>query len=401
MKKNINDLAIFNGPPLFKDLLHVGCPNIPPRDFFIKRIHESLDRQWLTNRGPFVKELEEKMRDYCGVKHCILTCNGTTALQIAIKALDLTGEVIVPSFTFVATAHSVQWVGLKPVFCDVDPVTHTINPEEVKKLITPKTSGIIGVHLWGRPCDTEALEKISAEYQLKLIFDAAHAFGASKKNRMIGSFGNCEVMSFHATKFFNTLEGGAVTTNDDALAERIRLMINFGFEGYDNVICAGTNGKMNEVSAAMGLTMMDHLKTTIEDNESKYALYERLLGSIEGIQFMRYNGDNKANYQFIVLELDESKMKLQRDLMIKIFHAENIVVRRYFYPGCHRMEPYRSQANVVKNSLKETEALSERIICLPTGPSIDKEKIENICAFLKFIIVHGSEISDKALENIL
>jgi len=236
IKRNIRDLAVFNGSPLFKDLCHVGSPNIRGRDSFIRRIHETLDRQWFTNKGPLVKELEEKIGDYCAVDHCISACNGTTALQVAIKALDLTGEIIVPSFTFVATAHSVQWLGLKPVFCDIDPATHTIDPQEVKKLITPKTSGIIAVHLWGRPCDTNALEKITAEYQLKLIFDAAHAFGASQKDRMIGSFGNCEVMSFHATKFFNTFEGGAITTNDSALAEKIRLMINFGFKGYDNVI---------------------------------------------------------------------------------------------------------------------------------------------------------------------
>ena len=169
IKKNINDLAIFNGSPLFNDQCHVGRPNILGRDSFIKRINGALDRQWLTNKGPLVKELEEKIQDYCAVKHCISVCNGTTALQIVIKALGLTGEVIVPSFTFVATVHAIQWLGLKPVFCDIDPETHTIDPAAVKKLITPKTSGIIGVHLWGRPCDTVSLEKIATEHQLKLI----------------------------------------------------------------------------------------------------------------------------------------------------------------------------------------------------------------------------------------
>ena len=206
-------------------------------------------------------------------------------------------------------------------------------------------------------------------------------------------------MSFHATKFFHTFEGGAITTNDDSLANKIRLMINFGFKGYDNVISLGTNGKMNEISAAMGLTMMDQLKEMIGDNKSKYMLYDRLLGLIDGIRLLRYHEDNKANYQYIVLEIDESKAGIHRDLVLKIFHAENILSRRYFYPGCHRMEPYRCEASEDKGSLKETEALSERIMCLPTGPSLDKGRIESICALLKFIITHSREIKDKASEK--
>jgi dTDP-4-amino-4,6-dideoxygalactose transaminase len=190
-------------------------------------------------------------------------CNGTIALEIAIRALGLTGEVIVPSYTFIATAHALHWQGITPVFADIDPDTHNLDPEAVRRMITPRTTGIIGVHLWGRAAPVEALQAISDEHGLQLMFDAAHAFGCSYRGQMIGNFGRAEVLSFHATKFFNTLEGGAVVTNDDELAEVMRLMRNFGFSGYDNVIHPGTNGKMVEICAAMGLTNFDELDDVV------------------------------------------------------------------------------------------------------------------------------------------
>ena len=180
-------------------------------------------------------------------------CNATVALEIAIRAMGMSGEVIVPSFTFVATAHALQWQEITPVFCDIDPRTHNLDPNRIEEMITPRTTGIIGVHVWGRPCAVDALAEIAQRRHLKLLFDAAHAFGCSYQGQMIGNFGDAEVFSFHATKFFNTFEGGAVVTNDDELAAKMRLMKNFGFHGYDNVIYVGTNGKMSEVSAAMGL----------------------------------------------------------------------------------------------------------------------------------------------------
>src|SRR5438552_5033660 len=250
---SIAELALFGGQPSFEEALHVGRPNIGDRTRLLDRFNQILDSRCLTNDGPFVKEFEQRIADLVGVKHCIAMCNGTVALEIAIRALGMTGEVIVPSFTFIATAHALQWQGITPVFCDIDPRTHTLDPNKVENLITPRTTGVIGVHVWGHTCNIDALAEITARHGLKLIFDAAHAFACSYKGRMIGSFGNAEVFSFHATKFFNTFEGGAVVTNDDELAAKIRLMKNFGFSGYDTVSYIGTNGKMNEVSAAMGL----------------------------------------------------------------------------------------------------------------------------------------------------
>jgi dTDP-4-amino-4,6-dideoxygalactose transaminase len=224
------------------------------REAFLTRVGEIFDRGWFSNDGPVVREFEARLAEMAGVRHCVATCNGTIALEIAIRALGLEGEVIVPSYTFVATAHALHWQGVTPVFADIDPRTHTLDPEAVRRAITPRTTGIIGVHLWGQPAAVDELQAIADEHGLSLMFDAAHAFACTHQGRMIGGFGRAEVFSFHATKFFNSFEGGAVMTDDDEIAEKARLMRNFGFAGYDNVIHPGTNGKMIEVCAAMGLT---------------------------------------------------------------------------------------------------------------------------------------------------
>src|SRR4051812_43433274 len=248
-----------------------------------------LDRRWLTNDGPFVQEFEKKICEFIGVRHCVAMCNATIALEIAARALELKGEVIVPSFTFIATAHALSWQEITPVFCDINPVTHNLDPIKVEQMITPRTSGIIGVHTWGRSCDVDALAEVARRHKVKLMFDAAHAFGCSYKGRLLGAFGEAEVYSFHATKFLNTFEGGAVVTNNDELAKKMRLMKNFGFAGYDNVIHPGTNGKMCEVSAAMGLTGLESFDTFVETNRANYDEYRRALSNISGVSLMAYD----------------------------------------------------------------------------------------------------------------
>ena len=230
------DLAINGAPPAFAEPLHVGRPNLGDRESLLRYTAEIYDRRWLTNNGPLVQELEARIAQRLGVRHCVAMCNGTIALEIAIRALGLEGEVIVPSWTFVATAHALHWQAITPVFADIDPTTHNLDPVAVRRMITPRTTGIIGVHLWGRPAPVAELQQIADEHGLQLLFDAAHAFDCSHQGRRIGAFGRCEVLSFHATKVFNTFEGGAVVTDDDALADAMRLMRNFGFSGYDNVI---------------------------------------------------------------------------------------------------------------------------------------------------------------------
>ena len=301
--RSIADLAVNGASPAFAAPLHVGRPNIGDRETFLRLAGEIFDRRWLTNDGPLVRELERQVAQELGVKHCIAMCNGSIALEIAIRAVGLEGEVIVPSYTFIATAHALWWQGITPVFADIDPATHSLDPEAVRRMITPRTTGIIGVHLWGKACAVDALQQVADEHDLHLIFDAAHAFMCSHGNRMIGSFGRAEVFSFHATKFFNTFEGGAVTTDDDELAQAMRLMRNFGFAGYDNVIHPGTNGKMTEICAAMGLTNLDAVDAVISANRRNYEAYLEAFASIPGLSLLAYDPRERGNFQYVVLEV--------------------------------------------------------------------------------------------------
>ena len=357
-KTSTKELALFGRAPLFDETLHVGQPNIGDREKFLRRVNDMFDQRRLSNNGPFMRELEQKLAVLLGVKHCISMCNATVALEITAHALGLQGEVILPSFTFVASAHALQWQEITPVFCDVDPVTHNIDPGKIENLITPRTTGILGVHVWGRACDIETLTAIAQKHHLRLMFDAAHAFACTHQGQMIGGFGDAEVFSFHATKFFNSFEGGAVTTNNDELAGRLRGMRNFGFAGLDNVVDIGTNGKMSEVSAAMGLTSLESLEEFISVNYENYLTYCNGLEGIPGVELIKFTGKEKNNYQYVVLEIDEAQAGLSRDLLVKILHAENILARRYFYPGCHQMEPYRSYFPNARLLLPETEKLT-------------------------------------------
>lgn len=380
---SVSELAIFGGPPLFDREVYVGRPNIPNHERVLARFGEVLQRGWISNAGPCVQELEERLRQMMGVRHCIAMCNGTLALEIAIRAAGLTGEVIVPSFTFIATAHALQWQQITPVFCDIDPETNTIDPSQIKRLITPRTTGIIGVHLWGQPCNVEALQRIAEEHDLKLLFDAAHAFGCTYRRKPIGSNGDAEVFSFHATKFFNTIEGGAVATNSDELANKIRLMKNFGFTGYDAVEYIGTNGKMNEMSAAMGLVGLEELDVHMRDNQEKYLAYGRGLAGIPGIELVKHGEVERSNHQYIVIKVDEERAGLDRDSLVSVLHAENVLARRYFYPGCHRMEPYRSYFPNAGLLLERTERAAAQVICLPTGSAVTMAEIDAICRLIR------------------
>lgn len=389
---NINDLAFFDGTPRFSEKLHVGRPNIGRKDHLFRRFDDMLKRKRLTNDGPFVKELEQKLADFLGVKHCVATNNATIALEITARALGLQEEVIIPSFTFVATAHALRWQGIIPVFCDIDPYTHNIDVEKAEKLITSRTTGILGVHVWGRACDIEALDALAHKHTLSLVFDAAHAFACSYQGKMIGCFGKAEVFSFHATKFFNAFEGGAITTNDDVLAKKFRQMRNFGFTDFDRVDGLGINGKMSEASAAMGLTSFESLNDFLKINYRNYLLYSEYLQDIRGVKIIHFDEQEKNNYQYVVVEIDESISGISRDLIMQILHAENVFVRRYFYPGVHQMAPYFMGAHEESKKLKETEKLTLKVLQLPTGTAITKTDIVSICQIIHFIVVNATEI---------
>lgn len=383
-----SDLAINGAPPAFPEPLHVGRPNIGSKARFLEYAEAMLDRAWLTNNGPLVQEFEGRVADFLGVKHCVAMCNGTIALEIAIRALGLTGEVIVPSYTFIATAHALHWQGITPVFADIDPDTHNLDPDAVRRMITPRTTGIIGVHLWGRAAPVEALQTIADEHGLQLMFDAAHAFGCSHNGRMIGNFGRAEVLSFHATKFFNTFEGGAVVTNDDALAEAMRLMRNFGFSGYDNVIHPGTNGKMIEACAAMGLVNFDEMDKVVAANRCNHADYAEGLADLPGVRLLGYDERERNNYQYVVLEIG-ADCPVDRDHIVTALHAENVLARKYFWPGCHRMKPYRDLYPHAGLMLTHTEQVAGSVVVLPTGVALDLAEIQTTTQALSVIIAQG------------
>lgn len=385
-----SDLAINGATPLFSEPLHVGRPNIGSHARFMRRAGDILERGWLSNNGPVVVEFERRVAQFLGVKHCVAMCNGTIALEIATRALDLHGEVIVPSFTFVATAHALQWQEITPVFADIDPATHNLDPEAVRRMITPRTTGIVAVHLWGRAAPVDALRAIALDNGLHLMFDASHGFGCTLNGTPLGSFGECEVFSFHATKFFNTFEGGAVVTNDDALAEKIRLMRNFGFQGYDNVIYPGTNGKMTEIAAAMGLTNLEDIDSFIAINRRNYGEYDKRIADLSGLRMLHYDEAERNNYQYIVLEV-APQFPVSRDRIIEVLHAENVLARRYFWPGCHNMEPYRSYYPHAGLMLPNTHQIAASVIIMPNGSSLDADDIAAIASILNVLASYGSD----------
>lgn len=392
-KRFIEQLAVFGGTPLFAAPLHVGSPNIGDKKRILARIEDVLDRRVLTNRGPLVQELETRIADLVGVKHCIAMSNGTVALEIVTRALGMKDEVITPSMTFVATAHALQWQQITPVFCDVRPGSHHMDPSQIRKLITPRTTGVLPVNLWGRSCDIDAIQSVAKNRGLTVVYDSSHAFGCSYQGKMIGGFGDAEVFSFHATKFINTFEGGAVVTNDDELAEKVRLMQNFGFEGRDHVSHVGINGKMTEVEAAMGLVSLDDMASFVDANRANYQAYCEGLQSTPGVQLVEYDERERCNYQYIVVEIDEHIAGISRDELLQVMAAENVDARRYFYPGCHRMEPYRSYFPNAHMLLGNTEQALDRTLALPTGTSVRPDDIRKITRLMSDVLEMSAAVA--------
>ncbi len=391
MKKTVQDLAIFGGSPAFAEPLHVGRPNRPDKAAFFQYADDIWESAWLTNNGPKVQQFEKELQQMLGVKHAIAVCNATIGLQIAIRALGMEGEVIVPSFTFVATAHSLEWQGITPVFCDVDPDMHCMDPAQIEKLITPRTTGIMPVHLWGNPCDVAAIQALADKHNLKILYDAAHAFGCEHAGKMIANFGDAEVFSFHATKILNTFEGGCITTNDDELARVIRLMINFGFIGKDQVTHVGSNGKMSEISAAMGLASLKELNSFIVHNRSNYQHYKKRIADIPHLSIIEHDEKEARNFHYIIVRVADDA-GISRDAIVKALEQENVLARRYFHPGCHHMEPYKSSYPDVGLQLLVTEKLTNVLLCLPNSTATSDSDVESVCNLLQFIMENKTDI---------
>jgi dTDP-4-amino-4,6-dideoxygalactose transaminase len=349
-----------------------------------------LASRWYSD-GKLVREFEERIAKVAGVRHCVATCNGTLALQMTFRSLGVTGEVIVPSFTYIATVQALRWLGITPVFCDVNPATHNIDPSHVERLITQKTRGILGVHLWGQPCEVDVLAAIADRHRLVLVFDAAHALGSTYEDRPVGSFGVAEVFSFHATKFVNTAEGGAITTNDDALASALRAERRFGFNQNDQNVDLGTNGKMSEICAAMGLTSLESFGKLVAANRATYEQYQAELAGIPGISLLP-PGDGKRNYQYIVTLVDEAKSGISRDDLLQVLQAEGILAKRYFHPGCHQL--VRGDSIDVSSQLPVTEKLVKTVLVLPGGASVERQEVKGVCETVRIAVEHGAQIRD-------
>ncbi|GAA1952083.1 DegT/DnrJ/EryC1/StrS family aminotransferase [Amycolatopsis minnesotensis] len=390
MTNGVGDLALFGGPPAFDRTRVVGRPRIGDRARFLDRLDKVLDSGWFTHNGPLVQEFERKVAETAGVGHCVLVTSATTALELMLDAAGVTGEVIMPSMTFIATAHSARVRGLQPVFCDIDPVTGCIDPDEVERLITPRTTAIAGVHLWGQPCAVDRLQKIADANGLFLYFDAAQALGSTFEDTPVGSFGSAEVFSFHATKVVNSFEGGAVVTNDGELAEKIRLRHKFGMNASGVVCREGTNAKMTEACAAMGLTSLEALEDSIRANIDRHADYRAALAGTPGIEVVEFNPAHHNNHQYLIIKVDHAENGLRRDTLLDLLRAENVFAQRYFSPCCHQLEPYRTENPVV---LPRTEALAEQVIALPTGHAITTEDVTTISELITRAAVNGTELT--------
>ncbi len=397
MKKQPSDLACCGGQPLFAEKLYVGRPNLCDRAQLHAALDQIFDTRWLTNDGPFLRRFEETLQAYLGVRQVVAVCNATIGLQMVYRALGRAEparrKALMPAFTFIATAHAWEWEGGTPVFCDVDPDRHLLAPADVAARLDDETGLIVGVHVWGQPGRIDELEALARARKIPLVFDSAHAFSNFHGSRRIGGFGDAEVFSFHATKFFNTFEGGAIATNDDALAAELRHMRNFGFAGYDRVVRLGTNGKMQEISAAMGLCLLDEIDGLLETNRRNYRAYRAAFAGLPGISLLELDKPETLNCQYVVGHLSPDLPAFARDLLVDVLWAENVVARKYFYPGCHRSAPYAARAPVPV--LPVTDDLCRRVVVFPAGAAVAPDQIRLIADTVRFVLEHADEIQRK------
>ena len=352
-------------------MINVTRPFLPPREEYEEMLEGVWKRNWLTNSGPLVKKLELQLKEYLGVSNILYVNNGTTALQLAIKALDLKGEIITTPFSFIATTSAIIWESCKPVFADIDPDTFNIDPAKIEALITDKTTGILATHVYGNPCDIDAIDNIARKHNLKVIYDAAHCFGTKYKGKSVFEYGDVSTCSFHATKLFHTIEGGAVFSRDAKLIEQIELMHNFGFNGPEEFACVGINGKNSEFHAAMGLVNMKRVNELLSVRKSQWEHYYKLLkGTV--LKHVRFNtGEFNYAYYPVVFETEDHLLKAMDELK-----ANRVFARRYFYPSLSTIQ-YETM-----NDAPVCEEISRRVICLPLYHDLTVEEIVFVASVL-------------------
>lgn len=352
--------------------IFVTSPLLPPLEEFIPYLEKIWQNKILTNGGAFHQELEEALANYLGVKYVCLFANGTLALLTALQALRVTGEVITTPYSFVATSHTLLWNGLTPVFADIDPDTYNINPERVEELITPQTTAIMPVHCYGVPCDVEKIQQVADVYGLKVIYDAAHAFGVKKNGVSVLNNGDLSVLSFHATKVFNTFEGGAIICHDARTKQRIDYLKNFGFAGETRVVAPGINAKMNEVEAAFGLLQLKHIDCALAEREAIYLHYLELLQGIEGLGLLNVPKDVTWNHAYCPI-LIEPALGISRDALYELMKSEGILTRRYFYPLISSFSMYQGFPSSQKENLPFANQIANKVLCLPIYPGLSRE----------------------------
>jgi dTDP-4-amino-4,6-dideoxy-D-glucose transaminase len=362
--------------------IYVTQPYLPPLEEFIPYLEQIWENKWLTNNGPFHQQFEQALCDHLGVEHLALFTNGTIALVTALQALRITGEVITTPYSFVATAHSLVWNNIKPVFVDIAPATCNLDPEKIEAAITPQTTAILPVHCYGNPCAVERIQQIADIYGLKVIYDAAHAFGVKYEGKSLFRHGDLTVLSFHATKVFNTFEGGAIVCPDAKTKQRIDYLKNFGFADEVTVMATGINGKMSEVNAAFGLLQLKHIDAAIARRKAIDGQYRQALDDVNGISLLSLPMETAGNYAYFPI-LVEPEFPLGRDDLYQKMREADIFPRRYFYPLISDMPMYRGLPSAAAANLTEAQRIAGRILCLPIYPNLTDEDVRRTVAIIR------------------
>ena len=362
--------------------IYVTQPSLPPLDDFVKSLEKIWESKWVTNQGQFHQQFEKELAEYLGVKYISLFVNGTLALVSALQVLRITGEVITTPYTFVATTHALHWNNIKPVFADIDPVLCNLDPEKIEAAISPKTTAILPVHVYGNPCDVDKIQTIADTYGLKVIYDACHAFSVEKEGNSILNYGDLSVLSFHGTKVFNTMEGGAIICHDEKTKKRIDYLKNFGFAGEITVVQPGINAKMNEMQAALGLLQLKEIDQNISKRKDIACLYRDKLQDVKGVRCLSDIGGIKHNYPYFPIFIDKKEYGKSRDELYEELKENNIFGRRYFYPLISHFPIYRGLDSAKPSNLSVAEQIAEEVICLPIYPGLEKEQVLKITELL-------------------
>jgi dTDP-4-amino-4,6-dideoxygalactose transaminase len=369
----------------FEKPIYVTSPSLPPLEEFIPYLEKIWESKWLTNNGQFHQQFEAALAEYLGVKHLSFFTNGMIALQAGMQALRITGEVITTPFTFVATTHAIHLNNCTPVFCDIESDTFTLDPDKVESLVTSRTTAIMPVHVYGNPCQHEKLQAIAETYGLTLFYDAAHMFGVRKDGVSVVNWGDLSMLSFHATKVFNTFEGGALVTNDETMKKRIDFLKNFGIQDEVTVIAPGSNGKVDELRSAFGLLQLKHVDSEISKRQKVADFYRKRLMDVHGIRILHDLPGVRHNYGYFPILVDAEAYGMTRDTLYDKFKANGIYTRRYFYPLCSTFPTYRCLPTALPGSLPVAEKVAQEVLCLPIFADLDEERMLQIVDVIRTI----------------